>query len=424
MSIDCVGAQVIERVPPFWLIATVTMTGTAAMHMLVPALPMIARDLDTSQNAAQLTMTCYLMGMAVGQLIYGPLSDRFGRRPLLLTSQAVYILGLLIAAVATRIELLLIARIVQSVGACGALVLGRAVVRDLSGSKDATRRLAVLTVVINVTPAVAPSVGEIIIALLGCRAIFVVMVAIVGGLFLVALRQLPETNHRPIVVPGLRASRYFTLWMSPNVRRLTIAGACGATSLYGFFAAAPFLITGSLHEPPVAVGLLCMMAFAAMIVGNWIARRLSENVENMRAARVGNAICLVCAVALTGVAVTHHLTAASLMLLIAFYAVGVGIMSPNALAGLMNLHPEHAGIISSLYGFMQMAAGALFTLLASTHYSDPKTSVAVQLLIVAGIAAVSLIKLGTAPSSRPEVRVESTLPRDVEAHHGSPGASA
>jgi len=401
-STSFAGARVIQRVPPFWLIAAVTMTGTAAMHILVPAVPMIARDLETSRNAAQLTMTCYLIGMAVGQLIYGPLSDRFGRRPVLLASQAIYILGLVLAAVATRIELLLIVRVVQSLGACGALVVGRAVVRDLSGNAEMARRLAMLTVMINVTPAVAPSVGEIIVVLLGWRAIFVVMVVVVGGLFLVALGRLPETNRRPTAALGFRTmlGGYFMLWMSPRFRRLALAGACGATSLYGFFAAAPFLVVKELHEPSVAVPLFCMMTFAGMIVGNWIALPISSALESGRAARLGNRICLVCAVALTGFAVAHHLAAAGLMLLIVFYSVGVGIMSPNVLAGLMNLYPKRAGSTSSLYGFMQMAAGALFTLLASAQYADPETTVAVELLIAAGVTALSLGKPVSAHRTR------------------------
>jgi len=381
--------------PPFWLIATVTMTGTAALHMLVPALPMIARDLRTSQHAAQLAMTLYLAGMAIGQLVYGPLSDRFGRRNLLLISQAIYVLGLLLAALATRIELLLAARVVQSVGACGALVLGRAMVRDISGSKDAARRLAMLGLVMSLTPAIAPTVGEFVVTFLGWRAIFLVMTALVGGLFLLAWRELPETNHRRVALPGVRAAAasYLELWLSAPFRRFTVAGACGATSLYGFFAAAPFLVTDALHEPAGAVAVFCMMTFAGMIAGNWTAQRLAARLTSVRAARLGNTICLVCALALFGLTITHHLTAPGLMLLVVVYAMGVGILSPNALAGLMNLHPERAGTASSLYGFSQMTAGALFTLLASAHYGAPGVPVAVEMLVAAGVAAFSLARL-------------------------------
>ncbi len=137
------------------LLVAVTMTGTVALHIFVPALAAAAADLGTTPVAAQLTITLYLVGLACGQLVYGPLSDRFGRRPVLIAGLSLYLAGLLLAIPARSIEVLIVARILQSLGACGSLVLGRAMVRDVSTATDAARKIAILTMAMTLTPALA-----------------------------------------------------------------------------------------------------------------------------------------------------------------------------------------------------------------------------------------------------------------------------
>jgi DHA1 family bicyclomycin/chloramphenicol resistance-like MFS transporter len=122
------------------VLAAIACSGTLAMHMFVPALPAVARDLDTTPAVAQLTLTVYLMGIAAGQLIYGPLSDRFGRRPVLIASLAVFLAASLMAAFAPDIQWLIAARVLQALGACGGLVLGRAMARDGATPEQAARR--------------------------------------------------------------------------------------------------------------------------------------------------------------------------------------------------------------------------------------------------------------------------------------------
>ena len=141
------------------LLVAITMTGTVAMHIFVPALPDAAADLQASAFEAQLTITLYLCGLAGGQLVYGPISDRFGRRPVIIASLALYLVGFLLAIPAQSMGFLVFARVLQSLGGCGSLVIGRAMVRDISAGEDATRQLAVLTMAMSMTPALAPAVG-------------------------------------------------------------------------------------------------------------------------------------------------------------------------------------------------------------------------------------------------------------------------
>ena len=168
-----------RAVPSLALPIAVTMTGTMAMHIFVPAMPAAAADLGASPSLIQSTITLYIVGLAVGQLIYCPLSDRFGRRPVLLLSLALYVLGLVLAIPVASVGALIGARLLQSLGACGALVLGRAMVRDSNTGDDAVRRLAAVMIAMTMTPAIAPAIGGAISGWLGWSAIFALLAIIV-----------------------------------------------------------------------------------------------------------------------------------------------------------------------------------------------------------------------------------------------------
>src|ERR1700712_4720281 len=130
---------------PFWLLVAITASGTMARHIRVPALPLAATDLNVSSGAIQLAITLYLFGVAFGQLLYGPISDRLGRRPVLLVALAAYVVASIVAGLAPNLHVLLAARVVQAVGGCGGLVLGRAVVRDGAAPGQAASQMALLT---------------------------------------------------------------------------------------------------------------------------------------------------------------------------------------------------------------------------------------------------------------------------------------
>jgi DHA1 family bicyclomycin/chloramphenicol resistance-like MFS transporter len=381
--------------PSLALLVIITMTGTMAMHIFVPALPDAAAALHATPFAVQLTITLYLCGLAGGQLVCGPLSDRFGRRPVLVVSLALYLLGLLVAIPAESITTLVIARVLQSLGGCGSLVLGRAMVRDVSTAEDANRKIAVLTIVMALTPALAPAIGGLINTWLGWRAIFACLGGLVAALFAVVLFTLPETNSNPIPLPGVGAvlSGYLRLIRSTKYRNFLIAGSCCGTSLYAFLAVAPFLLVDVLGVKLDYVGLYCLVVVGGMVVGSFVARQVSGRMEIRKAARRGNVVSLVSALALLAIDLSGHLSTVTLLVPLTIYSAGVGIASPNAVAGLMNVDPRAAGSASSLYGFSQMAFGAVFTLAVALWHSGSAIAVAATLLAAAFIAMVSLSRV-------------------------------
>ena len=368
------------------------MTGTVALHIFVPALAAAAADLQTDAAGIQSTITIYLIGLAGGQLLYGPLSDRYGRRPVLIGGLGLYLAGLLLAIPAPNLAVLIIARMMQSLGACSCLVIGRAMVRDVSTREDAARKLAILVTAMTLTPALAPAIGGVVSHAFGWRAVFVLLAGLVAFLGAMVVLTLPETNRRKVALPGIAAvlSAYLRLVRMPVSRAYLVAGGCAGTSLYAFLAVAPFLLVNRLGRSPQEVGFDCLLVVFGMVAGAVLASRIARRVSIVQGARSGNLICLASALALLIVDRSGLLTIETLIVPLFAYAVGVGLLSPNAVAGLMNVDPHAAGSASSLYGFTQMTFGALFTVAATAWPATSAAPVALTLLAAGVIAGLSL----------------------------------
>ncbi|MBN8898786.1 MAG: MFS transporter, partial [Rhodospirillales bacterium] len=158
---------------PFALLVAMTACGTLGMHIIIPALPATARALNISVGTVQLTITLYLIGLAIGQLLYGPISDRFGRRPVLLAGLGLFTAASTVTAFAPNAAVLVSGRIIQSIGGCAGLVLGRAAVRDGATAERAAGQLALLTLVMSMVPAIAPAIGGYLTAYIHWRASYV-----------------------------------------------------------------------------------------------------------------------------------------------------------------------------------------------------------------------------------------------------------
>ncbi len=183
---------------------------------------------------------------------------------------------------------------------------------------------------------------------------------------------------------------YLRLVRLPAFRAYLVAGACGGTSLYAFLAVAPFLLVDRLGRSPQEVGFDCLLVVFGMVAGAVLASRIAMRVPILRAARSGNLVCILSALALLAVDRSGALGVVSLIVPLFAYAVGVGLLSPNAVAGLMNVAPNAAGSASSLYGFAQMSFGAVFTAAATAWPATSATPVALTLLGAGIVAALAL----------------------------------
>jgi DHA1 family bicyclomycin/chloramphenicol resistance-like MFS transporter len=388
-------AAVGRRAPPLWLLALLTLSGTLGMHIFAPALSSAARDLGVGPGAMQATISLYILGLAFGQLVYGPLSDRFGRWPTLMGGLALYTIGGGAAALAPGIHTLVAARLFQALGGCAGLALGRAMVRDTSGAVDSARRLALLNLMITLGPGLAPVIGGALVSIAGWRSILWLLCAIGASLLAVAWRLLPETAPvRSDANVAELARNYRRLLTSPAFVGFSIGGGCATTSMYAFIALSPFIIVDQLHRPAYEVGLCLAVTIAGVWLGSALASRLVTRTPIPRLLIGANLVGIAAAGVFLAATLSGHLNVFWTVGPMFFFTLGAGIASPTALTEAVSVNPRVVGSASGLYGFIQMAVGALCTSLAGFG-GNPALAAATVLLGAGLVAQISFwIALG------------------------------
>jgi DHA1 family bicyclomycin/chloramphenicol resistance-like MFS transporter len=372
------------KAPPLWLLALITLNGTLAMHIFVPALPQAAHDLHASTGMMQLTLSVYVVGLALGQLTYGPISDRFGRRSVLMFGMIVYALGSLAALVAPTIGLLILARLFQALGGCSGLVLGRAIVRDGAAGNAAARRLSLMNLMTMAGPGLSPMIGAFLVDATGWRSIFALVSLLGLASFALVWRLLPETAGGGANARGVMRN-YARLLKSPAFIGYSIGGGCATTAIYAFIAAAPFIFEDQLRQPPSRVGLYLAFNIVGVWLGSLATSRVIGRVPMARLMVMGNLISCVSAAVFLGLVVSGHLTATSAVVTMLVMCFGGGVASPTALTQALSVNPRIPGSASGLYGFVQMIVGAVCSALASVG-SNPALSVG-MILLAAGLLA-------------------------------------
>jgi DHA1 family bicyclomycin/chloramphenicol resistance-like MFS transporter len=354
--------RVSERAP-FSLLVALTTCGTLGMHVIIPALPATARAMGISIGTVQMTITLYLIGLAAGQLLYGPLSDRFGRRPALLGGMTLFTLASAATALAPNPTILIGARVLQSIGGCAGLVLGRAAVRDGATPDNAASKLALLTITMSIMPAIAPAIGGYITAFVHWRASYFLLTAIGAATLLATVLWLPETNNGPSRRTALSFGRgYSRLLFSPVFMGFAVAGAFTTTSFYAFMAAAPFIFENHLHQPTEDVGVYYLILMIGVALGGTFANRLSKHLSLKTGLRVANGLAISGACCFMTAYLTEHLSVLTVVGSITLFTAGSGMASPFAIAGAVSANPQAIGAASGLYGFFQMGYGMLCTI--------------------------------------------------------------
>jgi MFS transporter, DHA1 family, multidrug resistance protein len=396
MSGEPASASVTLPRAPLWLLALLSFSGTLAMHIFAPALPVAAADLAASIPAMQMTISLYILGLAFGQLVYGPVSDRLGRRPTLMVGLVIYTIAGLVAAVAPDIDTLIVARLFQALGGCAGLVLARAMVRDTSAPKDAVRRQALMNLMVTLGPGAAPLIGGALANSVGWRSLFILLCALGVANFLLTWRMLPETGTplRGGASHLVRSHGY--LLRSPAFLGFAIGGGCATTSMYAFVAAAPFIFIRELHRSSDEVGPYLAVLILGVWIGSMLASRLVTRMPTRRLLIGANALSVVAALALLAGVLTGHLSVALAIGTMFVFTLGVGTAAPAALTEAISIDPAIIGSASGLYGFTQMAVGALCTALAGLGDS-PSLAAA---LVLGGAGLVAQISFFVATRSR------------------------
>ncbi len=362
---------------PMWLLVLVTLSGTMAMHIFVPALPVAGLALGASPSSMQQTITLYVLGLAVGQLVYGPVSDAIGRRPALLTGLVIYLVSSVVALFATTVEVLSAARLLQALGGAAGLSLGRAIVRDTAPPARITKDLALLNLLSLVGPGLAPIVGSYLASGWGWRAVYVFLVAFGSLALAFSAWRLPETNlqMRALKVRTVSSS-YTQLLFNRRFAAFTLGGACTTTVLYPYLATVAYIVHGKMGLPISAIGWFAAVTITGAGMGTFLTRRFSGSRPAELFLKVGTVLQMAMAVLFLLVYWLGWLSPAWLVGITVTMTMGAGIASPAAMARSLGVVPSLSGSAAGIYGFGQMAMGAFSTFLVGFG-RDPVVACAV-----------------------------------------------
>jgi len=383
------NAAATRPVAPMWLLVLVTLSGTMAMHIFVPALPIAGAALGAAPAGMQQTITLYVLGLALGQLVYGPLSDTLGRRPTLLVGLGLYLSASVLALCAPSLQWLVVARLLQALGGAAGITLGRAIVRDTSAPDRVTKDLALLNLLTLVGPGLAPVVGAYLADHFGWRAIYLFLVGMGCIMLGCAWRLLPETHvlRRPLAVKAI-ALDYRRLLEQPRFVAFMLGGACSSTALYPYLATSSYIVHEQLGLPISDVGWFAASTIVGASLGTLATRRLAGRLPNAYFLYAGAGLGLAMATLLLLVQLMGWLTAPWLLAITITMTFGAGLASPAALSSALSCAPGLVGAAAGLYGFGQMAMGAIGTQLVG-YGSVPAVACAVTQMCITGLALAS-----------------------------------
>jgi MFS transporter, DHA1 family, multidrug resistance protein len=345
------------------LLSFLTALGPLSMDMYLPSLPDIGRTLDVPTLQVQLTISSYLFGFAVGQIFYGPISDRLGRRPVLLAALVVYAFATVGCAAAQSIDALIGLRFLQALGGAGAIVLARAVVRDLYSGVRAGRELSLMGAITGVAPIVAPVIGGALQMFFGWRSTFVLLVICALVIGATAARLLPETlRERPKTPFSLRAMS--VLYRSVAMHAGFLANLAILTAafvgLFAWISGAPVVMQSAIYNlSPFAFGVTFAVGAAGYVLGTLLASRIVIRFGLDRMIGIGTA-AMACGGLLmalvVALALSHVLWFVGAMTL---YLAGIGFTLPSTMAGALTPFPDRAGTASSVMGLVQQTGAAI-----------------------------------------------------------------
>jgi DHA1 family bicyclomycin/chloramphenicol resistance-like MFS transporter len=367
------------------------------MQILLPALPIIRSTYTVSSEVAQLTLSLSMLAIAIGTLFFGPMSDKYGRRPIMLLGLSITIAGSIACWLANSIEWLIVGRFIQAFGGAVGLVLARAIVRDVYGADEAARVIATLVMVMVVLPMLSPALGGELIARFGFHSVFVVT-ALMCVLILVFLSyQLPETLEEAVPFEGVRAMilTYFSLFKSRIFCGYAFCVTFVSVVFFSFISAAPEIMVSVLKRPATEYGYYFIIIPAGFMTGNYVARHFNRTLGLDRLITIGagvgvTGICLALLLQLLGFS-----QPLALFLPIALATFGNGITLPNAQAAAINQFPKLAGSASGLTGFLQMAFSAVAAQFVAVIYNGTVYPL-LLLMLSASVASLLFFRWGLA----------------------------
>lgn len=387
MAADLEKTRFLDNSTPPHIATLVLAAGLAAMSMniFLPSLATMADYFGTSYAVMQFAVSGYLAGTAVIQIAIGPLSDLFGRRPVMLAGIVLLLAGTLICALAPNITIFMIGRLMQT-GVVAGIVLSRAIVRDMVPMEEAASMIGYVTMGMSLVPMIAPTLGGVLDDLFGWQASFVAMLLAGVAVLLLVWRDLGETNTAKSASLGAQFRSWPQLLRSRRFWGYTLTGTFSSGVFFSFLGGAPFVGSVILELTPSALGLYFFTMAAGYMLGNYLSGRYARRfgiVPMMLSGNIVNVVGIGAAVVFAIIGISHPFAFFGPLSLI---GIGNGLTLPSANAGMVSVRPHLAGSASGLGGAITLGGGAALSVLASSVLT-PNTGT-MPLLVVMGATVV------------------------------------
>ena len=377
------------------LLAAVSALGPVGMQILLPALPVIKQKFYVTNDVAQLTLSLSMLAIAIGTLVYGPLSDKFGRKRVMLIGIVITIFGSIVCFVADSIMLLISGRFIQAFGGAVGLVLARAIVRDVYGPEEAARVIATLVMVMVVLPMMSPALGGELMQRFGFESVFIAIAFASAIAFVFLFLWLPETLAKPVPFEGVKSMlmTFSKLFASRVFCGYAFCVTFVSVVFFSFISAAPEIMVSVLKRPPTEYGYYFIMIPAGFMTGNYVARHYGRTIS------IDNMIAIGASIGVFGIVLALLLqtlgmsSPVALFLPIALAVFGNGITLPNAQAAAINEFPEYAGTASGLTGFLQMAVSSVAAQAVALIFNGTVYPL-LGLMLVASIISLLIFRWG------------------------------
>jgi DHA1 family bicyclomycin/chloramphenicol resistance-like MFS transporter len=357
-----------------------------AVDMFLPSMPAMARAFDTPPARVQLTVTLFIFTYAVSQLVFGPFSDRFGRRPMMLSGLVLFTLAGIACLVAPTINVLIAARAVQGFAAGSGPVLGRAVVRDVYERERAARVLAYMASAMAMAPILAPIVGGFLQVGLGWRSVFAVLTGLGLVLLLPVWAGVPETNRRldaAALAPRRMLANYAVLLRNRAYVGYTLVVAFMFAGQFAFISGSAFVLVDIVGVSPDVFGFCFGFVAFGLMTGAFLAGRITLRLGVNRLIGLGTALGTAAGLLLAVLNWGAAPSVWSIVLPMYGFAVGAGLVMPSAMAGAISPFPHMAGLASAVLGFLQMAASALYAMGVGAWYDGTARPMTVAIAMAA-----------------------------------------
>lgn len=373
------------------ILAGLVALGPLSIDMYLPAMPAMRIALDTNISGMHLTVSAYLIGFSLFHLLCGPLADRFGRKPILFGGTVLFVLACLGCSLSTTIEELQAWRFAQGVGACVGPTLARTIARDIFGPTRAARAFSIIAMLMALAPAVAPTLGGVMLLVLPWPSVFVFLAAYGCAVIVLTLRYLPESlPEKQSLRPAAILKNFGQLFADPVYLTVTVASGMTYAAMISYLSSSSFIYIDMLGVPVQYFGLIFLSTVLGYMGGSALSARLSSSHTSESLMLLGSVIGLLATLTMWGLTELFPKNLYALMLPMTFYTTALGIVLPHAMAIALKPFAHIAATASAFLGFVQMSISAGASAAVGSILTDSPRPMVLTLVVIS-FAALYLV---------------------------------